>query len=113
MVPGTTYYYKLEDLDTGGVGAFHGPVSAVPTPPKNIYLPLILHHSQGRVPGSEEKPQKGLLDRLWPIVLILQQSLPLLIMLGFPALLIAVSPGSRHERRGYSHHTPIETRHPD
>jgi hypothetical protein len=27
VVPGTTYYYKLEDVDLFGVGTFHGPVS--------------------------------------------------------------------------------------
>jgi hypothetical protein len=27
---GKAYYYKLEDIDTGGISTFHGPVKAVP-----------------------------------------------------------------------------------
>ena len=30
LVNGTTYYYRLEDVDTHAVSTFHGPISAVP-----------------------------------------------------------------------------------
>jgi uncharacterized Zn-finger protein len=30
VMPGVTYYYKLEDVDLTGAGAFHGPVEATP-----------------------------------------------------------------------------------
>jgi hypothetical protein len=42
VVKGVIYYYKLEDIDIHGVSAFHGPVSATPSPIRRIYLPLIL-----------------------------------------------------------------------
>jgi hypothetical protein len=29
VVPDTTYYYKLEDIDLKGVSTFHGPVSSI------------------------------------------------------------------------------------
>ena len=38
----TTCYYKLEDVNTHGVSAFHGPVSAMPGRIRRIYLPLVL-----------------------------------------------------------------------
>jgi hypothetical protein len=38
--PETTYYYKLEDVDTRGEGMFHGPVSArLTTPPITLLSP--------------------------------------------------------------------------
>jgi hypothetical protein len=42
MVQGMTYYYKLEDVDTHGVSALHGPVSATPSAIRRVYLPLVL-----------------------------------------------------------------------
>ena len=42
VVKGVTYYYKLEDVDIHGISAFHGPVSATPSPIHPIYLPLLL-----------------------------------------------------------------------
>jgi hypothetical protein len=38
---GTTYYYKLEDVDFHGVSTFHGPASAT-VGVQAVYLPLIL-----------------------------------------------------------------------
>jgi len=40
-IPGVTYYYKLEDIDTRGVSTFHGPVSAmthIPVKPPVYYM---------------------------------------------------------------------------
>jgi len=42
VVKGVTYYYKLEDVDIHGVSTFHGPVSATPSPIRQIYLPVIV-----------------------------------------------------------------------
>jgi hypothetical protein len=42
VVKGSTYYYKLEDLDISGVSTFHGPISAAASPFQPIYLPLII-----------------------------------------------------------------------
>jgi hypothetical protein len=42
VVKGTTYYYKLEDVDIYGISTFHGPASAMPSPIRQVYLPLIL-----------------------------------------------------------------------
>jgi hypothetical protein len=42
VVKGKTYYYKLEDVDIRGLSTFHGPVSATPSPIRQVYLPLIL-----------------------------------------------------------------------
>ncbi|MBN1810856.1 MAG: hypothetical protein JXA14_03375, partial [Anaerolineae bacterium] len=35
---GTTYYYKLEDIEVGGKHTFHGPVAAQPTEPAALVL---------------------------------------------------------------------------
>jgi hypothetical protein len=43
-VQGGTFYYKLEDVDTHGVGTFHGPVSATPSAIRRVYLPLLIHN---------------------------------------------------------------------
>jgi hypothetical protein len=40
VVPGTTYYYWLEDVGVHGGGTLHGPVSAT-AGPYNSYLPLV------------------------------------------------------------------------
>lgn len=37
VVQGTTYYYKLEDLDTGGVSTFHGPILVRASSPQSLY----------------------------------------------------------------------------
>lgn len=42
VVQGGTLYYKLEDVDTHGVSTLYGPVSARPSPIRQVYLPLIL-----------------------------------------------------------------------
>jgi hypothetical protein len=35
---GTTHYYKLEDIEVGGVHTFHGPIAAQPTVPTALVL---------------------------------------------------------------------------
>jgi hypothetical protein len=46
-VPGITYYYKLEDIDTRGVSTFYGPVSAIiPAPDQNGESSLVNRYSQ-------------------------------------------------------------------
>jgi len=39
--PGTTYYYKLEDLDVHGWATLHGPVCATVGAMHRLYLPII------------------------------------------------------------------------
>jgi hypothetical protein len=41
VVQDTTYYYKLEDVDTKGASSLHGPVSATPTRIWRIFLPFV------------------------------------------------------------------------
>jgi len=38
VIPGVTYYYELEDIDTSGVSTVHGPISTVIPAPQSIYL---------------------------------------------------------------------------
>jgi hypothetical protein len=42
VVQDTTYYYKLEDVDTHGVSTFHGPISATPTRIWRIFMPFVI-----------------------------------------------------------------------
>jgi len=45
VVPGTTYYYKLQAVDIRGGYTLHGPVWAVPGPAAHkIYLPVVTRH---------------------------------------------------------------------
>jgi hypothetical protein len=41
VIPGVTYYYKLEDVDLHGVGTFHGPVSATVAPARGGSLKFL------------------------------------------------------------------------
>lgn len=41
VIKGITYFYKLEDVDLYGMSTFHGPVTAIPSPEHQLYLPLI------------------------------------------------------------------------
>jgi len=42
VTDGITYYYKLEDVDTHGASAFHGPVAALAGRAHRLHLPLVL-----------------------------------------------------------------------
>jgi hypothetical protein len=41
VVQDTTYFYKLEDVDSHGASTFHGPESATPTRTWRIFLPFV------------------------------------------------------------------------
>jgi hypothetical protein len=66
VINGTTYYYKLESVDTNGSSEFHGPITATPegqptaTPtPYRVYLPLALKdYTAGAVPTPTATPHR-------------------------------------------------------
>ena len=41
VIKGINYFYKLEDVDLYGMSFFHGPVTAIPSPEHQLFLPLI------------------------------------------------------------------------
>ncbi len=52
VINGTTYYYKLEDVDVHGSSEFHGPVSATPGVQASyqVHLPVILKNYSAPTP---------------------------------------------------------------
>ena len=60
LVPGTTYFYWLEDVSLAGIAKRHGPVNAtIPGdagPNSTVFLPLIITSGEASSAGIEEAP---------------------------------------------------------